>query len=248
MVDQNVAMDTTGADPPPGAFVPVADARPHDDVWPAMAWPPPDDTVLVGRVVALTPVDPDGDAEAVFRALDDDVVWQHIPFRPSGPDALAAFLDARLTTGIFPWVARLRLPYRGLGAGEVVGMSSFLDVVVGDARLEIGATVYRHSVWGSVVNPDAKLLLLGYAFDELGAGRVQLKTDVRNIRSQRAIARLGARYEGTLGRYQRRVDGTVRDTVLFSIVAEDWPRAREELRRRVDGAVIEAAVEQTGSA
>lgn len=70
------------------------------------------------------------------------------------------------------------------------------------------------------VNPDTKLLLLGLAFDTLGAGRVQLKTNVRNVRSQRAIDRLGARYEGTLRRYQRRADGTVRDTALFSIVAE----------------------------
>jgi len=78
--------------------------------------------------------------------------------------------------------------------------------------------------------PDTALLLLGYAFDELGAGRVQLKTDVRNVRAQRAIARLGARYEGTLGRYQRRADGTVRDTVLFAVLAEDWPAVAAGLR------------------
>jgi RimJ/RimL family protein N-acetyltransferase len=73
------------------------------------------------------------------------------------------------------------------------------------------------------------------AFDELHAGRVQLKTDVRNTRSQRAIARLGARYEGTLGRYQRRADGTVRDTALFAVLAEDWPRVRDGLRDRLFG-------------
>ena len=84
---------------------------------------------------------------------------------------------------------------------------------VADARLEIGLTAYRPQVWASVVNPECKLLLLGLAFEALGAGRVQLKTDVRNERSQRAIARLGARHEGTLRRYQRRADGTVRDTV-----------------------------------
>jgi len=225
----------------------VADARPRDDVWPAMVWPPPADAVLVGRVVELAPIDLEGDTEALFEALDDDEAWKHIPFRPSDAVTLARLLGGRVGAGTFPWVVRLRVPYRGLGAGAVVGMSSFLDVSVGDARLEIGATVYRPSVWGTAVNPDAKLLLLGYAFDELHAGRVQLKTDVRNTRSQRAIARLGARYEGTLGRYQRRADGTVRDTVLFSILAEDWPRDREELRRRVDEAVIEARIEQPGS-
>lgn len=75
--------------------------------------------------------------------------------------------------------------------------------------------------------------LLAYAFDTLGVGRVQLKTDVRNQRSQQAIARLGARYEGTLRRHFRRSDGTVRDSVLFSITSEDWPRVRASLDSRL---------------
>ena len=90
----------------------------------------------------------------------------------------------------------------------MAGTSSYLDVSVPDARLEIGSTAYDRRVWGTAVNPEAKLLLLAHAFDVLGAGRVQLKTDVRNHRSQQAIARLGARYEATLRRYQRREDGT----------------------------------------
>ena len=120
-------------------------------------------------------------------------------------------------------------PLAGLAAGTVIGTSSYLDVSVIDARLEIGSTAYDRRVWGTAVNPEAKLLLLSHAFDVLGAGRVQLKTDVRNQRSQRAIARLGARYEATLRRYQRRSDDTVRDTVLFSILAEEWPAVRAGL-------------------
>ena len=119
--------------------------------------------------------------------------------------------------------------------GGVAGMSSYLDVSVADARLEVGSTSYTPPAWGTSVNPETKLLLLGHAFDVLGAGRVQLKTDVRNVRSQQAIARLGARYEGTLRRYQRRADGTVRDTVLFSILAEEWPAVRDALRARLIG-------------
>jgi RimJ/RimL family protein N-acetyltransferase len=102
-----------------------------------------------------------------------------------------------------------------------------------DARLEIGATAYTRPVWSTKVNADTKLRLLSYAFDELGAGRVQFKTDVRNTRSQMAIARLGARYEGTLRRSMRRDDGTVRDSVLFSIIAEEWPGVRSCLLARV---------------
>jgi RimJ/RimL family protein N-acetyltransferase len=231
-VDHNgrVDPDTTTTDD----FAPVPDPRPHDLVWPAMAWPPPPDTVLRGRVVELAPVDAAEDAEQLFHVLHDDRTWAHIPFRPSDPDELARFLDGRLGAGTFPWLVRLRVPYRDLPATAVIGMSSYLDVSVHDARLEIGSTVYTPPVWGTAVNPDTKLLLLGYAFEELHVGRVQLKTDVRNTRSQRAIAYVGARYEGTLGRYQRRTDGTVRDTALFSVLAEDWPRVREGLERRLD--------------
>jgi RimJ/RimL family protein N-acetyltransferase len=88
-------------------------------------------------------------------------------------------------------------------------------------------------VWGTKVNPEAKLLLLTYAFEVLGMGRVQLKTDVRNARSQRAIAGIGATYEGLLRRYNRRADGTMRDSVLFSVTAEDWPHVREHLTQRL---------------
>ena len=95
---------------------------------------------------------------------------------------------------------RSRTAYAGLAAGTVVGTSTYLDVSVCDARLEIGSTAYAPGLWGTAMNPDTKLALLTHAFEVLGAGRVQLKTDVRNTRSQQAIARLGARYEGTLRR------------------------------------------------
>jgi N-acetyltransferase len=222
--------------PPADGFTPVPDARPDDLAWPEMAWPPPPDTVLVGHVVEVEPVDLDRDVEELFHALDDDRVWEHLPFRVSDPASYAGFLGGRMASGWVPWVVRLRVAYAGLPAGAVAGTSSYLDVSVGDARLEIGATAYRHDVWATAVNPDTKLLLLRYAFEELHAGRVQLKTDVRNTRSQRAIARLGARYEGTLGRYQRRADGTVRDTAMFSVLAEDWPGVRDGLRNRLTDA------------
>ncbi|MEK9737714.1 MAG: GNAT family protein, partial [Candidatus Nanopelagicales bacterium] len=84
------------------------------------------------------------------------------------------------------------------------------------------------------VNPECKLLLMGWAFDH-DFGRVQFKTDIRNLRSQRAIIKLGATYEGVLRRYQRRADGTMRDSVFFSVIAEDWPSVRERLTRRLAG-------------
>jgi RimJ/RimL family protein N-acetyltransferase len=197
-----------------------------------MSWPPAD-VRLTGDVVELWPCVPERDAEPLFRALDHDAVWQHTFDRPRDAAGCARNLQNALDRGWFPWILRLRAPYRRLPVGAVIGMSSYLDVSVRDARLEIGWTAYAPAVWSTKVNPEAKLLLLTYAFETLRAGRVQLKTDVRNVRSQRAIAGLGARYEGALQRYQRRDDGTVRDTVLFSIIAEEWPAVRERLTARV---------------
>jgi RimJ/RimL family protein N-acetyltransferase len=213
-------------------FDAIPDPRPDDAPWPAMAWPPAVER-LTGQVVELAACVPERDAGPLFRVLDDDRVWRHVPGRPGRPEQFAAILAKRQAEGRFVWVVRLLHPVGTLAAGAIVGTSSYLEVSPADARLEIGATTYTPAVWATKVNPDAKRLLLAHAFETLGAGRVQLKTDVRNVRSQQAIARLGARYEGTLRRHQRRDDGTVRDTVLFSILAEDWPTVREGLVARV---------------
>ncbi len=214
--------------------IPVPDSRPEDTRWPKMAWPPAPGTVLRGDVVEVVPVDPSGTEVAeLFSALDHDVVWRHLTGRPVDPQGLARTVMARADAGWLPWLIRLRGSLGDLPRGAVVGTSSFLEVAVEDARLEIGFTAYTPSVWATAVNPETKLLLMEYAFTTLHAGRVQLKTDVRNHRSQKAIDRLGARYEGTLRRYQRRADGTVRDTALFSVVAEEWPDVRAGLLARL---------------
>jgi N-acetyltransferase len=218
----------------PERFVPPADSRPDDRPWPEALWPPSADTVLAGDWVELRPTAAE-DAPALFEALDDDRVWAHLAGRPASPPDVAARIRAIRAAGWFPWTLRLTRPFGGLAPGAVVGWSSYLEVSAADARCEIGNTAYAPAVWGGPVNPEAKLLLLGHAFEELGMGRVQLKTDVRNARSQQAIARLGARYEGVLRRYQRRADGTVRDTVLFALTAEEWPAVRLGLLDRLRG-------------
>jgi N-acetyltransferase len=215
------------------SFEPVADARPDDRPWPPLVWPLEPQVRLRGHVVELALFDAARDGDELFAALDDDSAWAHVAGRPPDAAAYAETLTKAAGQGRFPWVVRLVRPLAGLAAGTVIGTSSYLDVSVTDARLEIGSTAYDRRVWGTAVNPEAKLLLLSHAFDVLGAGRVQLKTDVRNQRSQRAIARLGARYEATLRRYQRRSDDTVRDTVLFSILAEEWPGVRAGLEARL---------------
>lgn len=224
-------------------FKPPADSRPHDVAWPQMSWPPGPHTELAAGSVSLRPFVAE-DAGELFDALHDDRVWAHVAGRPGSPEALALTVATHTADDWLTWVVRLRAPLAGLAAGSVVGTSTYLDVRPRDARLEIGFTAYSPTVWGTSVNPQTKLLLLTHAFDELRAGRVQLKTDVRNVRSQEAIARLGATYEGTLRRYQRRADGSVRDTVLFSITAEEWPGVRQRLLQRL----APPAAEETDSA
>jgi RimJ/RimL family protein N-acetyltransferase len=215
-------------------FEPIRDARPDDLPWPDLVWPVAPETTLTGDVVELSVVDLARDGHELFAALDDDGVWAHMTSRPRTAEEHVEQLARALALGRLPWVVRLRKPLGTFSAGSVVGTTSYLEVSVADARLEIGSTAYAPAVWGSGVNPETKLLLMGHAFEVLRAGRVQLKTDVRNLRSQRAIARLGARYEGTLRRYQRRADGSMRDTVMFSVTAEEWPDVRQGLRRRLE--------------
>lgn len=218
-------------------FRPRPDDRPDDEPWPEAIWPMPDGVELRGEVVTLRPVHP-ADYTELQRALDRPEVWAHIPLPHPRDRADMERLVGRLhDLGFHPWVLRLSRPLvtRGgeLAAGTVVGWSSYLEVAPAHARLEIGNTAYAPAVWGTAVNPEAKLLLLGYAFEGLHMGRVQLKTDVRNVRSQRAIAGIGATCEGVLRRYQRRLDGSVRDTVVFSLTAEEWPDVRRRLEARV---------------
>ncbi len=214
-------------------FTPVPDARPDDTPWPPMRWPPAPGVLLTGTTVQLTPLDLVSDVEPLFKALDHDSVWAHVFGRPGDPQAFVEVWRKRMADGFFPWVLRLLRPVGGRPAGDVVGTSSYLEVRAAHSGLEVGGTQYTPDVWASAVNPEAKLLLFGHAFEVLGAARVQLKCDARNVRSQQAIARLGARHEGTLRKHAVRQDGTLRDSVVFSVLAEEWPEVRAGLMARL---------------
>ncbi|HYX23812.1 MAG TPA: GNAT family protein [Thermoanaerobaculia bacterium] len=116
---------------------------------------------------------------------------------------------------------------------EAVGTTGYLDIRPPHRGLEIGRTWIAKSHQGSRVNPESKYLLLRHAFEELGAVRVQFKTDVNNLHSQRAIEKLGAKCEGVLRRYQMRSNGFLRDTMMFSILAEEWPEVKAGLEGRL---------------
>jgi len=122
---------------------------------------------------------------------------------------------------------------RLVGDGRVVGSTSYLAVVAKHKRAEIGSTWYSRECWGTAVNPECKYLLLKHAFEDWGAVRIQLVTDMNNIHSQRAIAKLGATLEGTMRGHGIRPDGSVRDARLYSIIPGEWPQVRSKLLARI---------------
>lgn len=116
--------------------------------------------------------------------------------------------------------------------GTIVGTSTLGDFDERREATHIGWTAYDPRVWGTAVNPEAKLMLLQLAFDS-GFGRVKIQTDVLNKHSSAAIAKLGATFEGVTRREQPRADGSWRDSAVFSVIADEWPSVRELLEKRL---------------
>ncbi|MFD5648745.1 GNAT family N-acetyltransferase [Streptomyces sp. NPDC127039] len=202
---------------------------------PSMTWPPDPGTELTGHFVRLVPLDLDQHPQGLFDALDSASVWEYFGApRPANPRQAAQGLALLAgLPGRHQWTVLAATADLGVPVDTVLGMTSYFDVSPTDARLEIGATAYSPDVWATAVNPETKLLLLRHAFETLGCGRVQFRTDVENERSRRAILGLGAHFEGILLRYERRVDGTLRDTALYSVTADMWPAVADRLRQRV---------------
>jgi RimJ/RimL family protein N-acetyltransferase len=187
-------------------------------------WPWSTDLRLAINDITLTAFK-ESDAHELFAALDDDVVWTHVRGRPESADELLATMQGAESNGRWPLVVRQ--------SGRIVGTTSFLELSTIDARCEIGFTLYSPEVWGGTVNPSCKFLMMQWAFEKCGMNRVQMKTDQHNLRSQNAIAKLGAMREGVLRGYQRRANNTIRNTVMFSVLATEWPQVKNGLADRL---------------
>jgi uncharacterized protein len=186
---------------------------------------------MTGRHVVLEQLAP-SHVDGLFAALDDDEVWRFLPTpRPQTREEMAAIVTAALEA---QWHGE-RVPWVQLDpvTGEVMGTTSYHDVDEARGSLGIGHTMLGRRWWRTGVNTESKLLLLERAFDVLGAERVFWYTDVRNERSQRAIARLGASRDGVIRRHRLRPDGTWRDSVMFAITADEWPARAVDLRQRL---------------
>jgi RimJ/RimL family protein N-acetyltransferase len=194
-----------------------------------MAWTFP---TLTGECVHLEPL-AEPHRDDLRAAADDERIWEYTltTARGLGFDSWFEEAMAQQQAGRqVPFAVRLR------SGGRLVGSTSYLYPSERHGRVEIGSTWYSPDVWGGVVNPECKLLLLRHAFEALGVNRVSFVTDVRNERSQAAIAKLGAVREGVLRSHMVTQGGRVRDSVLFSIVAAEWPAVRAGLAARLAGA------------
>lgn len=193
-------------------------------------WRPP--FTLGGRYVELVPMERAHVAAIAEAARDPEVI--RFLAQPPGPtvadaEALVATLLERQRQGTdVPFTTRLR------ATGEVVGMTRYLHLDLDNDAVEIGGTFVRRDLWRSPVNTDAKLAMLRHAFEVGGAHRVVLQTDLRNLRSQSAIARLGAVREGEHREDRRLPDGYRRTSVVFSILEPEWPAVRERLSAALD--------------
>ena len=185
---------------------------------------------LNGRFIRLEPMRA-AHAAGLLDAGGADEIWEWMPAKPTTPESMerwiAQTLEAEAQGREYPFVV-VRLPDK-----RIIGSTRYLDVHEEDRTTEIGWTWYLPEVWGTAVNPEAKLLLMRHAFENWHAIRVALKTDVNNLHSQAAIKKLGARYEGTLRNQRIRRDGSYRDTVLYSIIESEWPTVKAQLERRL---------------
>jgi RimJ/RimL family protein N-acetyltransferase len=169
--------------------------------------------------------------EGLRRAAADGELWKIRVTSVPEPDDTRGYVERALQG--FAEGHRLAFAVIDASSGEVIGSSSYHDIAPAVERLEIGYTWYAKSRQRTHVNASAKLLLMTHAFETLGARLVGWRTDNFNFASQRAIERLGARKDGTLRHHALRRDGTVRDTVMYSMSADEWPEARAQLQWRL---------------
>lgn len=188
---------------------------------------------LEGSSVQLEPLRDEHAASLAGAVTDGEIhrLWYTtVPSPEEMPEDVAARLEAQRAGRMASWVIVRRLDRR------VVGLTSFLDVLPQHRRLEIGATWMARSAQRTGLNVETKLLLLRRAFDDLQCIAVQFGTHWHNRQSRRAIEALGAKQDGVLRSHRISADGSVRDTVIYSIIAAEWPAVERSLIARLDRA------------
>jgi RimJ/RimL family protein N-acetyltransferase len=184
-----------------------------------------------GRLVHLRPLLAD-DAAALFATITSEEVWAWKP--DPRPRNVAEMADLMTRVLIGSSSARHPFVVVRLRDGAALGTTTLYDVDMRHGRAEIGWTWLRRDCWGQGYNEDMKWLLLEYCFTSLHLERVQASADRKNVRSQRALERLGFVREGTLRSHRLRVDGTRADTVIFSVLRDEWPALVPRMQNLID--------------
>lgn len=188
---------------------------------------PPAPLTLNGKFVRLEPLSPNHIVD-LTEAGKDENIWTFMRYGPVTTEtAMRRFVDNLLAMQERGTDLPFAVIYQE--SGKAIGMTRYMNIERSNKALEIGGTWYAVAYQRSGVNTECKLLLLQHAFEDLGCIRVQIKTDLRNERSQRAIERIGAVKEGILRDHMLLPDGTVRSSVYYSILAREWPAVKQRL-------------------
>jgi len=188
-----------------------------------MPWPDP--VVLTGDHARLEPLQREH-RDALIEAVKDGELWKLWYTSVPAPDKMEAEIERRL--GLQAAGSMLPFTVRN-AAGKIVGMTTFMNIDATHKRVEIGSTWYAKSVQRTPLNTECKLMLLRHAFENLNCIAVEFRTHFFNHQSRRAIERLGAKQDGILRSHQVAPNGSLRDTVVFSIIASEWPTVRGHL-------------------
>ena len=184
---------------------------------------------LEGRIVRLEPLEP-GHADGLWEASRDPRTWRWLSIlQPTTRDSF----DAWIETAVAARDAGVEIPLVTLHGKQVVGSTRFLSLRPEHRSVEIGWTWLHPSAWNAGVNVEAKLLMLGHAFETWGCRRVELKTDARNDRSRGAMEAMGATFEGIHRHHMLVRGGENRDSAWYSVTDDDWPGVREGLAARL---------------
>ena len=190
----------------------------------------PQPVILEGHGIRLEPLT-EGHHDALAAAAADGALWElWFTSVPAPGDTAAYIADAlkgQRDGHMLPWAVR------HLATDTIVGSTRYHDIVPAIDRVEIGWTWYAERCQRTNVNTTCKLLLLEHAFDRLGCVVVGLRTDNFNFRSQKAIEALGAKKDGVIRHHWPRRDGSIRDTVMYSVLAQEWPDVKRHLERRL---------------
>ena len=186
--------------------------------------------VLQNDLVLLRPMQLE-DAAAVAKVATDERIWEHIAYTLATEEDVTNYVQKQVA--LTEKGERIVLVIIDKITNKIIGSTSIYDFSEEHAHCEIGSTWITPAYWRTAINTNCKYLLMQHIFEEMNFNRVQIKTDNLNLRSQQAIERIGAKFEGRLRRHMRRKDGSLRDTMMYSIIREEWPEVKTILENRI---------------